>query len=137
MAPCNDLMDTPDVSSPKATAREWQMEVGCVTRQPILDLHSRVHGYELLFQTAAAGATEEDELQATRSILDEMVVFGLERLTGGAPAFINCTVESLTEQLVAVLPPATTVLEISQSLQMTPKVLVACRKLKEIGRAHV
>ncbi len=109
------------------------MGTGCVTRQPILGLHSRVHGYELLFQMDGAAAAEVDELQATRSILDEMVLFGLERLTGGATAFIKCTVESLTEQLVAVLPPATTVLEISQSLEMTPKLLVACRQLKERG----
>jgi EAL and modified HD-GYP domain-containing signal transduction protein len=132
MAPLNDLIVSPDVSSQKAS-REWQMGIGCVARQPILGLHNRIHGYELLFQMDGAAAAEVDELQATRSILDEMVLFGLERLTGGAPAFIKCTAESLTEQLVAVLPPSTTVLEISQCLEMTPKLLVACRKLKERG----
>ena len=132
MTPYKDMMDAAEVS-PQNAPHEWQMELGCVTRQPILGLHSRVIGYELLFQMGSTEAAEVDELQATRTILDELVVFGLERLTGGAPAFIKCTVESLTEQLVAVLPPATTVLEISQSLEMTPKVLVACRKLKDHG----
>jgi EAL and modified HD-GYP domain-containing signal transduction protein len=119
MVPLNHLMDGADVSSQEAP-REWQTKTGCVARQPILGLHSRILGYELLFQMGGAWATEMDELQATRSILDEIVVFGLERLTGGAPAFIKCTMESLTEQSVAVLPPSTTVLEISQSLEMTP-----------------
>jgi EAL and modified HD-GYP domain-containing signal transduction protein len=62
-----------------------------------------------------------------------MVVFGLDRLTGGSPAFIKCTAESLTEQLVAVLPPSSTVLEIPQTLEMSPKLLGACRRLKALG----
>lgn len=132
MAPLNISIVNSDVSS-QIAPREWPMGTGCITRQPILGMRNRVHGYELLFQMGGAAASEMDELQATRSILDEVVLFGLERLTGGASAFIKCTAESLTEHLVAVLPSATTVLEIPQSLEMTPKLLVACRKLKERG----
>ncbi len=44
-------------------------------------------------------------------MLDNTVMFGLERLTGGLPAFVNCTRESLTEDLVSVLPSSMTVLE--------------------------
>jgi hypothetical protein len=35
---------------------------------------------------------------ATRTMLDNTVMFGLEKLTGGLPAFVNCTAEALTER---------------------------------------
>ena len=28
---------------------------------------------------------------ATRTMLDNTVIFGLDKLTGGVPAFVNCT----------------------------------------------
>jgi c-di-GMP-related signal transduction protein len=67
-----------------------------VARQPILDLRSRVHGYELLFRAGPEAAFRGDGDLATRTMLDNTVMFGLEKLTGGLPAFVNCTAESLT-----------------------------------------
>jgi c-di-GMP phosphodiesterase len=105
-----------------------------VARQPILDLRGRVHGYELLFrdgprQTAFRG----DGDQATRTILDNAVIFGLEKLTGGLPAFVNCTGETLTDKLVEVLPPSMFVLEILEDIEPTEELLESCRKLKSAG----
>jgi EAL and modified HD-GYP domain-containing signal transduction protein len=66
-------------------------------------------------------------------MLDNSVLFGMDKLTGGLPAFVNCTAESLTERLVDILPPSMTVLEILETVDPTPQVIAACRKLKEIG----
>jgi EAL and modified HD-GYP domain-containing signal transduction protein len=66
-------------------------------------------------------------------MLDNAVIFGLERLTGGLPAFVNCTPEVLTEDLVDVLPTGMTVLEILETVEPTPEVVKACRKLKSTG----
>ena len=104
-----------------------------VARQPILDLRGRVHGYELLFRNGPKAAFRGDGDFATRTMLDNTVIFGLEKLTGGLLAFVNCTRESLTEQLVDVLPPAMTVLEILETLEPTPELIGACRKLKAAG----
>jgi len=104
-----------------------------VARQPILDLRSRVHGYELLFRAGPDAAFRGDGDMATRTMLDNTVIFGLDKLTGGLPAFVNCTRESLTDNLVHVLPPAMTVLEILESLEPTPELIAACRNLKSAG----
>jgi EAL and modified HD-GYP domain-containing signal transduction protein len=104
-----------------------------VARQPILDLRGRVHGYELLFRAGPEAAFRGDGDLATRTMLDNTVMFGLERLTGGLPAFVNCTQEALTEQMVHVLPSSMTVLEILESLEPTPQLVNACRKLKSQG----
>jgi EAL and modified HD-GYP domain-containing signal transduction protein len=104
-----------------------------VARQPILDVRGRVHGYELLFRAGPQAFFSGDGDQATRAMLDNMLLFGLERLTAGLPAFVNCTAESLTEELVHVMPSGMTVLEILETLDPTPGLIAACRKMKSEG----
>ena len=104
-----------------------------VARQPILDAHCVVHGYELLFRAGLEAAFSGDGDFATRTMLDNSVMFGLEKLSAGLPAFVNCTLDSLTERLVDVLPPGLTVLEILETLEPTPELIDTCRKLKAAG----
>jgi EAL and modified HD-GYP domain-containing signal transduction protein len=92
-----------------------------------------VYAYELLFRFGAEMAFHGDGDEATRTMLDNAVMFGLENLTDGLPAFLNCTLEALTEHLVEVLPPQRTVLEVLETLEMTPELIDSCRKLKELG----
>jgi EAL and modified HD-GYP domain-containing signal transduction protein len=104
-----------------------------VARQPILDLRGRVHGYELLSRAGPESSFHGDGDLATRTMLDNTVMFGLDRLTGGLPAFVNCTREALTDDLVHVLPTGMVVLEILESLEPTPSLIAACRRLKAEG----
>jgi c-di-GMP phosphodiesterase len=108
-------------------------ELRYVARQPILDLHGKVHGYELLFWNGREPIIRADREIAARAMLDNTVVFGLEELAHGLPAFVNCTADSLTEEFVHVLPPRMTVLELPSETEPTPELLAACRKLKARG----
>ena len=108
-------------------------EIRYVARQPILDRHSRVKAYELLYRTGPDEAFCGDSGNATRTMLDNTVIFGLDALTAGLPAFVNCTMESLVGHLVEVLPPSLTVLEILETLEPTPELIAACRELKAAG----
>jgi len=107
--------------------------MGTIVRQPILDPHGLVHGYELLFRDAPNDDREGTGEHHALAILDNIVLFGLDRLTGGVPAFFNCTAEALTEDLIPSLSPSMTVLEISASLDVSAKLLGICRKLKRAG----
>jgi EAL and modified HD-GYP domain-containing signal transduction protein len=117
----------------KSVLTETPGAIRYVARQPILDLRGRVHGYELLFRNGPEAAFSGDGDLATRTMLDNTVIFGLENLTSGLPAFVNCTLESLTERLVDVLPPSMTVLEVLETLEPTPALIETCHKLKAIG----
>lgn len=116
-----------------ASGREQATGVRYVARQPILDLRGRVHGYELLFRSGPEMAFRGDGDLATRTMLDNTIIFGLERLTAGLPAFVNCTADALTEQLVDVLPASMTVIEVLENIEPTPDVIAACRQLKTQG----
>src|SRR5208337_3149407 len=108
-------------------------ELRYVARQPILDLRGNAHGYELLFWNGREPITRTKSELATRIMLDNTVVFGLEELARGLPAFVNCTADSLTEEWVEVMPPHMTVLELPSGAEPTPELLAACRKLKASG----
>jgi len=105
-----------------------------VARQPILDGRGNVHGYELLFRSGpTATMFTGDGDSATRKVLDNTVIFGLERLSGGLPVFVNCTLEAILHRLVLVLPPELTVLELLETLEPTTELLDACTELKALG----
>jgi EAL and modified HD-GYP domain-containing signal transduction protein len=104
-----------------------------VARQPILDRWGHLHGYELLFRNGPELAFRGDGDTATRTMLDNTVIFGFDRLTGGALAFVNCTGEALIEQFVRIMPQSLTVLELLETLDPTPSLIAACRKLKASG----
>ena len=104
-----------------------------VTRQPILDLHSKVHAYELLFSGGQQSAFSGDRETAARTLLDSTVLFGLEKLTCGMPGFVKCTTEMLAGALVEMLPPAMTVLEIVKPADVSQELMSACRNLKTAG----
>jgi EAL and modified HD-GYP domain-containing signal transduction protein len=117
----------------EAEALEPLGEMRYLARHPLLKLNGRVHGYELLFRHGHESAFRGDSNQATRTILDDTVIFGIDKFTGGLPAFVNCSAESITEQLVDVLPPEMTVIELSETITPTPELITACRRLKSMG----
>lgn len=116
-----------------ATAESWAGEMRYVARQPVLNLRGHVQGYELLFRKGPEALLSGGEDVAARTMLDNAVIFGLEWLTNGLPAFVKCTAEALTEDLVLVLSPRTTVLAIPSEVEPTARVLESCRRLRARG----
>jgi len=116
-----------------SSPREVASGLRYVARQPILDRHGRVHGYELLFRDGPEQVFRGDGDLATQTMFDNTILFGIEQLTGSLPAFVNCTEEALTGPLVHILPSGMTVLEILETVEPTPSLMDACRKLKAAG----
>jgi len=104
-----------------------------VTRQAILDARGRVHGYDLLFRREAEAILEYDQEEATRAMLDQTVLYGLDRLTGGLPAFVACTEQSLTHHLIEVMLPSMTVLDLQVAGPSTHELISVVRRLKAGG----
>jgi c-di-GMP-related signal transduction protein len=128
-------MSTP--VAPPSCALAWAAEeaesVRYFARQPILNLHGKVHGYELLFRSGPEAVFRGDGELATRTMIDNTVLFGLGRLTSGLPAFVNCTADTLTSDVIHILPAGMTVLEVLETVEPTPALVGACRKWKAAG----
>ena len=104
-----------------------------IARQPILDVQQNVFGYELLFREGWENFFTGDDVSSTRQVIDTTLFHGIEALTSGARAFVNCTREALVGGLVSFLPPATTVLEVLETVVVDQQVVDSCRQLKALG----
>ena len=108
-----------------------------LARQPILDRNQTIVAYELLFRSGQANhATIENELHATAhvivSLFNEM---GLQSVLGKEQGFINVSAEMLMSDMLQLLPSDRIVIELLESIAITPAILDQCRKLKSAGFA--
>src|SRR5258708_33060114 len=108
-----------------------------VGRQPILDRGWNIAGYELLFRSSQANFRDStDDGSATSQVIANAVLgFGLDRLLGGKPAFINFDRTLLLGDWTTVLPPEKVVIEILEGIEPDRQVLAACESLRERGYA--
>ena len=104
-----------------------------VGRQPIFERSQQVFGYELLFRAGLDNIFSGDPEQATRQMIDNVLLFGLDTLTPSAKAFINCTRAALVDRLVTSLPADVTVLEVHENIAVDDAVFEACSDLRAMG----
>ena len=107
-----------------------------IGRQPILDRNEEVVAYELLFRSVASkdNASVLNASHATaRVIVNTLSGFGLEQILGGHRGFINMELDLLMSDSIAILPRERVVLELLETLQVTPGLVERCRFLKHEG----
>jgi len=107
-----------------------------IGRQPILNRNEEVVAYELLFRSAGSmtAASVSDASQATANvIINTMSGFGINHILGPHRGFINMELELLMSDSLHILPKERIVLELLESLAVTPELVGRCRELKEAG----
>ena len=77
-----------------------------VALQPIFDRRRKVFGYEALSRSKWENRFTGDPDTATRTMIDDWLLHGLDELTGGSRTFVNCTFEALTEGSFTLLSHA-------------------------------
>ena len=105
--------------------------VGYLARHPILDRRGAVLGYELRYHDPAEAP--DDATAGANGLIDALALFGAERFAGGHWAFVPCTPQMLLDETIEGLPPSRLVLEFSAPDEASPKLLRACRRLREAG----
>jgi len=106
-----------------------------VARQPIYDRTQEVVAYELLFHSgpeAFCGSLDLDRA-STSVISDSLHVFANNELTGGKPAWIDVSRNTLVRGFALLLPPGTTVIQIRDLTDIDSEVVEACRGLRQAG----
>jgi EAL and modified HD-GYP domain-containing signal transduction protein len=128
----NQISESAALQKAQAAA-EISTPMSFVARQPILDAQQKIFGYELLFRSGWENFFVGDSDNAIRQMIDTALFLGVDTLALGAKAFVNCSREALIGRLVTFLPPASTVLEILETVQIDDDVLQACIDLKHLG----
>ncbi|GKV56706.1 hypothetical protein NCCP2222_26530 [Sporosarcina sp. NCCP-2222] len=106
-----------------------------VGRQPILDRHGRIYGYELLYRNSEKNRFPQvDPEKATVQLLvNTFLTIGVDKIAGNALSFINFTGELLTKDIFTSLRPDRIVVEILEDVEITPALLTRIRELKLKG----
>lgn len=100
-----------------------------IARQPIFDSHRAVYGYELLFRSGVGNFFPGIPVDvACASTTDNLFLFGIERLTRGHRAFVNCSRDFLVRDYAALLPKDRVIIEILENTEPDPEVVAACRR---------
>lgn len=106
-----------------------------IARQPIFDTKGRVYAYELLFRSGLHNYFDCDDadLAAASVIANSNLLFNLDEMTGGTKAFINCTHNVLTKDLMTTLPRQQAVVEVLEDVEPDEQIIAACQRLKSLG----
>ncbi len=106
-----------------------------IGRQPIMDRRQQMVAYELLFRRSQHNAADvHDDLAATASVITRAFIdLGIEAALGPYKGFINCDESLLLSDLLEVLPSDKVVLEVLETVDITPAVVERCVELKALG----
>jgi EAL and modified HD-GYP domain-containing signal transduction protein len=106
-----------------------------VARQPILNRHRRLFGYELLFRDGISNSFPVmDGGVATSNLLSSsFFTVGIDHITNGHRAFINFTEEMLIKGIPSMFPASAIVVEILEDVAPTADVIWACQNLVNKG----
>jgi EAL and modified HD-GYP domain-containing signal transduction protein len=107
-----------------------------IARQPIVDAKHKLFAYELLFRHSAhaQSARIDTDMDAGITVIaNTLVNMGTEWLLKGKLAFVNMEASMLMSSFSMLLPPENVVIEILETVQVTPEVLERLAELKEAG----
>ncbi|MDP2831814.1 MAG: EAL domain-containing protein [Pseudomonadota bacterium] len=107
-----------------------------IARQPIVDGEHHLIAYELLFRHSAHAqrAHIETDVDAGITVISNTLFnMGTEWLLKGKLAFINMEASMLMSSFSTLLPKENVVIEVLETVRVTPEVLERLRELREAG----
>jgi c-di-GMP-related signal transduction protein len=104
-------------------------------RQSILNRKEELVAYELLFRSPDSQTADfTDASYATASVIvNTLTGFGVEDVLGKHKGFINLELDLLMSDSLNILPKERMVIELLETLEVTPALVERCRYLKENG----
>ncbi len=116
------------------SARPLRVREFFLARQPILDRSQALVAYELLFRSAAVGpANVTNDLSATASVIAHASQLGMEKVIGDSLGYLNVDAAVLMSDIFQFLPREKVVLEIVETMKVTPEILARIEQLVQEG----
>lgn len=123
----------PDASNESAVAAQHAREF-FLARQPILNRAQHLVAYELLFRDAASGAANVvDHVAATATVMAHVSELGLDNVVGDSLGFVNIDATVLMSDFIGFLPADKVVLEILETVKVTPAIIERIKELSIAG----
>lgn len=105
-----------------------------LARQLVVDREQALVAYELLFRRAAQDTVcHSSTREATASVIAHVIEMGLPKVVGGAQAFLNIDQRSVMADFINLLPAQQVVLEILETVRITPELVQRMSQLMGAG----
>ena len=107
-----------------------------LARQPIFDRKQEVYAYEIFYRSSmvnSAGNIIKQDEATSKVIIDTFQNFGIKKLTGGKPAFINFTENLIKDEVATLFSQKLLVVEILENVKPDKQIVEKCIRLKERG----
>ena len=110
-----------------------------LARQPIVDRSGNLTAFELLFRhpdgrSFIPGSADVSAFDATARVLVNLFAeLGLQEVLGPYGGFINTDARFLLSDIPELLPPEKMVIEILETVDITPELLIRIKALKDRG----
>jgi EAL and modified HD-GYP domain-containing signal transduction protein len=104
-----------------------------LARQPIIDRKGNTVAYELLFRKGNSPQKVDDRAATAHVIAHAFNELGLDSVLGGKRAFINFDAMLLMTDVIEFLPPDKVVIELLETVNITPAIVARCKDLKQLG----
>jgi len=105
-----------------------------LARQPILTPQRDLYAYEILSRYGPENyCRPKPGSPVSESAMDELFLMGIRTMTDGLPAFVNCTRDFLMQDYLTLMPRELVVGEILETVAPDPDVLLACKRMKDLG----
>ena len=103
--------------------------------QNIYDREGKIVACELLYRNSLLNKYDESVSSETASctIINNIINLGLDIVTGGKIALINCDDKVLRNDIITILPRDKVVIELLETLRPTEGVIKEIKRLKEFG----
>ncbi|MBB5017904.1 EAL and modified HD-GYP domain-containing signal transduction protein [Chitinivorax tropicus] len=104
-------------------------------RQPVVDRQQQLVGFELLFRRGGQNTAEiTDDLSATATVINHACAdVGIKEVLGPYFGLINVSADLLLSDTIELLPAEHIVLEILETVDLTPEVIARCHHLRQQG----
>lgn len=113
-----------------------EQELAFIGRQPILNLQQEIIAYQLFFRDSAeaVSANIQDHMQASAKVLvNTLNDIGAQGLLDDKSAFVLVSQDLLHNELLELLPPAHTVLELLEGVELNDAAMERCKALRAQG----
>ena len=103
--------------------------------QNIYDREGKIVACELLYRNSLLNKYDESVSSETASctIINNIINLGLDIVTGGKIALINCDDKVLRNDIITILPRDKVVIELLETLRLTEGVIKEIKRLKDFG----
>ncbi|MBS4099502.1 MAG: EAL domain-containing protein [Sulfuricella sp.] len=104
-------------------------------RQPILDRSQSIVAYELLFRSGqTTSANVSDDVAATANVISHAFTeLSVSSVLGKHKGFINFSSDLLLSDIIELLPKDQVVIELLETITVTPQIIARCKELKKMG----